>query len=208
MKKQCLIISGAPTCYIPKKCKMADYIIACDGGYRHAAKANIVPDLVIGDFDSYPGEIPPNIEVIRASTDKDDTDTMLALREALRLGYQDIVICGALGGRIDHEYANFALSAYGASRGARCILVDAHHQIFAVRNTSVQVRRGRWTKISIFSMDSQCSGVTLRGLKYPLTNAVLTNTIPLGISNEFRADQAEITVTQGTLLVVLSDLTF
>ncbi|MDD7408529.1 MAG: thiamine diphosphokinase [Anaerovoracaceae bacterium] len=204
----CLIITGAPRCFIPPGLKDADFIIACDRGYKHAVDSGIVPDLVVGDFDSYPGEIEAGIEVIREKPEKDDTDTMIALRQAMINEYPNIVICGALGGRVDHEIANFALCAYAAERGARCTLVDEHHQIFAMENETVRVSRGRWTKISIFSMDRRSEGVTLRGLKYPLTEAELTNTYPLGVSNEFVMEKAEITVRKGMLLIVLSDLSF
>lgn len=204
----CLIITGAPRCFIPPVLKNADYIIACDRGYRHAVNEGIIPDLVVGDFDSYPGEIAPGIDIIKEKPEKDDTDTMIALRRALEMEFSDIVICGALGGRVDHEVANLSLCAFAAERGARCTLVDEHHQIFAMEDGTCRISRGRWTKISIFSMDRKSEGVTLRGLRYPLTDAELTNTYPLGISNEFIKDDAEISVKKGMLLIILSDLDF
>lgn len=208
MAKTCLIISGAPQCYIPKGLKSAEFIIACDQGYRHAVTEGVVPDLVVGDFDSYPGKITAGIEVLRANVDKDETDTFLALDEAIRRGYRQIVICGALGGRIDHEMANISLCAYAADRGIQCTLLDRNHQIFAFRSGTRRITRGRWTKISIFAMDREVRGVTLKGLRYPLEDTVLKNTFPLGVSNEFAENRAEITVKDGTLLVILNDLSF
>ena len=206
MTNRCLIIAGAPDCFFPSNFKKADFIIACDGGYIHAMKAGIVPDLLVSDFDSFNGNLNPSMEVMRAVPEKDDTDTLLALKEALHRGYDEIMIIGGLGGRMDHTLANLSLTAFAAEHGAICHLIDEHHQIFAIHNDSILVKRGYWKWISVFAADSEVRGVTLRGLKYPLQNAVLTNTFPIGVSNEFEENSAVVTAAQGTLLIVLSDL--
>lgn len=208
MSQTCLIITGAPQCHIPPSAQGADYIIACDQGYGHAVSAGIVPDLVVGDFDSWPGPIAAGIEVRRADPVKDETDTFLAMEAAIEKGYKNLIICGAFGGRIDHELANISLCGYAAEKGIHCTLVDQNHQIFAFQNGTRRISRGRWTKISIFAMDRIVRGVTLSGLRYPLEEAELTNTFPLGVSNEFAADKAVVSVKEGMLLVVLSDLSF
>ena len=107
---------------------------------------------------------------------------------------------------MDHTLANISLTAFAAEHGAICHLIDEHHQIFAIHNDSILVKRGYWKWISVFAADSEVRGVTLRGLKYPLQNAVLTNTFPIGVSNEFEENSAVVTAAQGTLLIVLSDL--
>ncbi|MGN1350129.1 MAG: thiamine diphosphokinase [Anaerovoracaceae bacterium] len=207
MSEFCLIISGAPECYIPVSFQKADYVIACDAGYIHAQRAGIVPDLVVGDFDSYQGMVDGRIrEVIRTKPEKDDTDTMMAVKEALRRGYQRIMLLGALGGRIDHSLANISLTAFAAERGADLQILDGHHQIFAVRRGRRRIARSTWRNLSVFAFDTECTGVTLRGVKYPLENAVLKNSFALGVSNEFTSEKAEISVETGTLLVVLSDI--
>ncbi len=206
MMNRCLIISGAPNCFFPSNFKKYDFIIACDSGYVHARKAGIVPDLLVSDFDSFDGATESAMEVVRAVPEKDDTDTLMALKEALHRGYPNIMIVGGLGGRLDHTLANISLTAFAAKKGAICHLIDEHHQIFAIRDDSIIVRRGYWRWISIFAADSEVKGVTLRGVKYPLQDATLTNIYPIGVSNEFVEDSAIITAAQGTLLVVLSDL--
>ena len=208
MSNICLIITGAPQCHIPASVRNAGYVIACDQGYGHAVAAGITPDLVVGDFDSWPGPVAAGIEVVRVNPVKDDTDTLLAMRIAIDRGYRELVVCGALGGRIDHELANFALCGFAAERGVTCTLVDQHHQIFAFQNGKRRISRGRWTKVSVFAMDRKVRGVSLSGLRYPLENAEMTNIFPVGVSNEFLADQAEISVKEGMLLIVLSDLSF
>lgn len=206
MSEFCLIISGAPECYFPVSFTKADFVIACDAGYIHAKRADIVPDVIIGDFDSYLGDLPGGVEIIRTKPEKDDTDTMMALKLAIRRGYRRIMLVGALGGRVDHMLANISLIAFAATKGADLQIVDGHHQIFAVRDGKRRVPRSSWRNLSVFAFDTECTGVTLRGVKYPLEGAVLTNTFALGVSNEFTEDIAEISVESGILIVVLSDI--
>lgn len=206
MTEFCLIISGAPECYFPVSFRRASFVIACDAGYIHAQRAEIVPDILIGDFDSYIGDIAGDIEVVRTKPEKDDTDTMMALKLAMRRGYRRIMLVGALGGRVDHMLANISLAAFAAERGADLQIVDGHHQIFAVKNSKRRVPRSMWRNLSVFAFDTECRGVTLRGVKYPLENAILTNSFALGVSNEFSDETAEISVESGTLIVVLSDI--
>ena len=109
-----LIISGGD--YFPIPDLSCDYVIACDLGYLHAEKMGIRPDLILGDFDSAPvpdGKIPVEQHPVR----KDDTDTMLAVKKALSLGYADLVMACAFGGRLDHAYANIQAGAYAAEQG-------------------------------------------------------------------------------------------
>lgn len=206
MQDMCLIISGAPDCYFPASFKRAGFVIACDAGYIHAQRADVVPDVIVGDFDSYIGDISDGIEVVRTVPEKDETDTMMALKLALERGYKKIMMVGALGGRIDHMLANISLTAFAAEKGADLQIVDSHHQIFAVRNAKKRVPRSEWRNLSVFAFDTKCEGVTLKGVKYTLKEAVLSNTFALGVSNEFAAPTAEIQVKSGTLIVVLSDV--
>lgn len=204
MKDSCLIISGAPSCHIPEL-SGKEYVIACDYGLHHAAEHGIRPHLIMGDFDSYSGTLPEGIPVQRFPSEKDDTDTMLAVKEALNRGFTEIAIAGGLGGRIDHQLANIAASVFAAARGARCTLVDEHHRIFALCGGTCRVAAGQWKILSVFAYSDRAEGVTLKGLKYPLSEGVLTSEFPLGARNSFEADTAEITVRRGTLLIVLSD---
>ena len=105
MKGLCAIISGGE--YSPMDdIKAAEYIIACDRGYSYAKRSGIVPDLLLGDFDSYTGKLPEGAAVERLPREKDDTDTMHAVRRALELGFTRISLYCALGGRLDHTLAN------------------------------------------------------------------------------------------------------
>ena len=105
--KKCYIFAGSPEA----KCSGVEfdssrYVICADGGYILAKKMGIEPDVIIGDFDTYKSRLPENCEIIRHPEEKDDTDTMLAVKLALNRGFKHIVICGAIGGRLDHTMAN------------------------------------------------------------------------------------------------------
>ncbi len=206
MSELCVILSGAPECYIPKSLRYADFIIACDHGYAHALSQGITPDLVMGDFDSYDGHIATGIEVLRAVPEKDDTDTGLAIKEAINRGYRRIVVAGGLGGRIDHMLANISLLAFAADHGVMCQLIDEHHQIFPLRNSSCRLKKGKWKNVSVFAAETEVYGVTLEGFKYPLKDATLSISFPLGVSNEFAEEEGRISVNGGTVIVVLTDL--
>ena len=99
-----------------------DLLIAADGGYRAVCDAGMRPDLIVGDFDSL-GGVPTDAPVIRCPVEKDDTDTMIAIKEGLARGYQRFQIYGGLGGRLDHTIANLHALAYLADHGARGRLV-------------------------------------------------------------------------------------
>lgn len=182
-----------------------DYFVICaDGGYARAAEAGIKPDLIIGDLDSYKGEIPKDVPIEKLPTEKDDTDTGHSLTYAIEQGYKDIVIVGGIGGRFDHTVSNVQNAAGACDRGVRVTLVSDGNEYTAVKNGSISIKKREGWKLSVFSLTEKCEGVTLRGVYYPLENATLTHTFPLGTSNEFVDGDAEISVKNGMLLVVIS----
>ena len=178
-----------------------DYIIAADGGYSELVLRGIIPDLVVGDFDSL-GVAPEHSNVLRTPVEKDDTDMMTAVKEALRLGCEVIIIDGGLGGRVDHSYANFQTLVYIACHNARGYLISRDYCITAIKNSSLSFSAAASGRVSVFCAGSKASGITLSGLKCPLDNATLTFDYPLGVSNEFTAQPATIKVKEGILLVM------
>ena len=98
----------------------ADIIIAADKGLEHLSVLGLVPDIIVGDFDSYTGELPEtDAEMHRSVPEKDDTDTMLAVRIAIERGCTDIDLYGALGGRTDHTIANIQTLRFAREHGCR-----------------------------------------------------------------------------------------
>ena len=200
------------TCYIfgaadglPEKFERedSDLVIAADAGIRFLEKLNILPDIAVGDFDSL-GFIPDCKEVIQHPVMKNDTDTMLAVKTGFERGFKRFVIYGGAGGRPDHTYANYQILCYISTRGGKGFLCFNGYTATAVKDGLVSFTNGASGNISVFSASGKISGVTLKGLLYELQNAVLDFDFPLGVSNEFIGENAEITVLNGTAIVIWS----
>jgi thiamine pyrophosphokinase len=203
MPVRCVIISGGECSDIIGVTEN-DFVIACDRGYEYAKNANIVPDLVVGDFDSYSGGIEPGVVTVKHPREKDDTDTMIAVRHAVEHGYKELIMFCALGGRLDHTYANLQAAAYAARNRLLTTVFDNSTIIYVLCNGTLQLPRRDGYSVSLFSHSDRCEQVTTQGLKYPLKEAVLTNDLPMGVSNEWDGERAAVSVGDGTLLIILS----
>ncbi|MEG2315141.1 MAG: thiamine diphosphokinase [Clostridia bacterium] len=181
-------------------------VIAADGGYRALQALHIKPDLLLGDFDSIGdlNNLPQDLPILRYPVQKDDTDTGLALAEGWARGYRDFRLYGCGGGRIDHLLANLQSMCGYSRRGAALRLIDRACDYETLTNgTLILPLLPQNAIVSVFCLGEQATGVTLRGLAYPLTNAVLTCQLPLGVSNHIKSsvEPARISVAQGTLLI-------
>ena len=185
--------------------------IAADSGMHFFHAAGIRPDLVAGDFDSADPQVltcyeaDPEVEVIRLNPIKDDTDTEFAIRTAIRRGADAIDILGATGSRLDHVLGNLTLLGIGLEEGVSICMIDPHNRMRMI-SSSLHIRReeqfGRF--ISLLPFAGPVTGVTLRGMKYPLDHYTMGGFNSLGVSNEILADEAEIELSGGFLLVIES----
>ncbi|MBR4858435.1 MAG: thiamine diphosphokinase [Clostridia bacterium] len=178
-----------------------DLIIAADGGYSHLKKYKVIPDVVIGDFDSL-GYIPDDIPVIRLPAVKDVTDMYAAAEIGLEKGYKEFLIFGACGGRLDHTISNIQLAVSLTEKGNKCTIIDGETNITSIHNGTVEFSENNTGYISIFSHSDNCTGVTIKGLKYTIENQSLKNSFPMGVSNEFIGQKASVTVKNGTLVII------
>lgn len=177
-----------------------DYIIAADGGFAHIQRLGLTADATLGDFDSL-GYVPENANVF--PVEKDDTDTMLAIRHGLSKGYREFLLYGTLDGpRLDHTVANFQALNYLADNGATGHLIGLSQIATVVKNSSVCFDAGAKGILSVFCLGADARGVTLEGLQYPLENGTLSAGFPLGVSNHFIGQNAKISVTDGSLLLL------
>ncbi|MBR5360984.1 MAG: thiamine diphosphokinase [Lachnospiraceae bacterium] len=214
---RCVIISAGSFTPIEIPLEEGDYCIACDAGFMYARDLGILPDLIVGDFDSL-NELGPDavrtLEEIRESDPdrimqlevrKDDTDTMKAVKIALLKGYKKIFLYGALGGsRFDHSFANVQTLLYIKHNGGTGYIMAHDKMIMIAENETVKFNRGNTGYVSVFSLSEKSEGVTIKGLSYTLDHGVLTADFPLGVSNEFIIDEeAEVTVERGTLLICI-----
>jgi len=200
---RCVIIAGSPE-FVAREVRPDDYVIACDAGYGHAVAAGIVPDLAMGDFDSFCGTVRPPTRVIRFGSVKDDSDTMLAVRHALSEGYRRFLLLGALGGRLDHQHSNICAGAHIAMHGGECAMAGKDCDIYFVHNGKLTLEKKEGCFLSVFSFAELSRGVSLQGVKYPLSGAQLSADCPVGLSNEFETETANIEVLDGLLIVFVA----
>lgn len=177
-----------------------DFLLAADGGLAHLEKLGLKPQGIIGDFDSL-GYVPEGAQIF--PVEKDDTDSMLAVRKGLELGYRRFVLYGALDGpRLDHTIANLQTLCYLADHGAVGYLAGLRYMATAVKNGKITFPPSAKGILSLFCMGADARGVTLTGLKYPLENGSLSSGFPLGVSNHFIGKEALVQVKDGTLLAL------
>ena len=177
------------------------YVVAADAGLDRLRKYGIRPDLAVGDFDSLRGELPEGVEIIRHPVMKDDTDSALALWEARRRGAEEIWLCGALGGRLDHCYANLTLAAAAAREGCPVYMPGRDISALAVGEGRVLFPGAARGRLSLFAACGDAV-ITERGLKYALDRRRVPEGVTLGVSNEFTGAMAEITVHAGAALIM------
>ena len=204
MSAVCWIVGAGdfwPPAFTPRP---GDFVIAADGGLAQLQRIGAEADLVLGDFDSL-GHVPKGENVLIYPPEKDDTDMMLAVKEGLHRSCARFALLGGLGGRLGHTLANVQALMYLAKHGARGLLIGERETVTAVTDGEICFSSAHAGYISVFCLDAPAKGVTLRGLKYPLEDAVLTSSVALGVSNEFTGAEAVVSVSSGTLVIVWSD---
>ena len=199
--KTCYIFGaaqGLPNHFSPSG---GDLVIAADGGYESLAALGVIPQLVVGDFDSLTA-IPNGITIIKHPKEKDDTDMMLAVKIGYERGYRRFVLYGGTGGRMDHTFANFQVLCWLSHRKARAFLAGEDFTATAITDDTLRFTKSAEGNISVFAAAGTAQGVFLDGLAYPLENATLTADFPLGVSNEFTGEPSSVRVKKGTLLII------
>ena len=214
---KCIIVAAGDFKPIELNRTEGDFVIACDAGFSYLEKMGILPDLIVGDFDSL-YEIGPQYSqileeirnqdaerVLQLDVHKDDTDTMKAVRIGLEKGYRKFYLYGVLGGkRLDHTLANIQTLLFIKHHGAVGYIMESNQLLLIAENEKIQFHTGMTGTLSVFVMGDQAEGVTETGLQYGLDHVTLTNDYPIGVSNEFiAAEAAEITVEHGTLLITV-----
>lgn len=188
-----------------------DRILAADSGMNALYAAAVTPDIIIGDFDSADKKIlaffqqNKEIDFCTLNPEKDDTDTEFAIRESIRRGADSITIIGGTGTRLDHVLGNISLLGIGLEEGVRMELLDAHNRICMIDHSVTLKKKEQYGNyLSLIPYNGNVTGVTLKGLKYPLHNYTMGGFNSLGISNEIVDDEASIELTSGQLLVIES----
>ncbi len=189
-----------------------DLTIAADSGMEFFYRNGLVPDEIVGDFDSVTAgvleffrENNPQIKIRKFQPEKDETDTELALRTAINAGCKKIWLLGAIGTRLDHVLGNIHLLGMAMEQDCECIILDSCNRIRMLQHGMKILREEQYGDyISLFPFTPTVKGLTLRGFKYPLEKYELQCYHSLGVSNEISQEEAEISFEEGILLMVES----
>ena len=196
----CVIFCAGGFEKLARQPEETDFILAADGGLVHLKKLGMTPHGIIGDFDSL-GYVPEGAQVF--PVEKDDTDSMLAVRKGLELGYRRFVLYGALDGeRLDHTVANLQTLCFLADHGAEGYLVGLKYMAAVLKNGTFRFPDTAKGILSLFCLGQDAEGVTLTGLKYTLEKGTLSSSFPLGVSNHFLGQEASVSVEKGTLIAL------
>ena len=194
--------------YYDKLFHEAGFIVCADGGAAHLKKMGIVPDVLVGDFDSIDaGHLQyyreKEVEIFKYPEEKNMTDTELAVNVAIDRGYRDIVIIGGTGGRLDHTLSNILLLKKMLDRGVTGKVVNEHNEIFLTAG-SAEVMAKEEYNLTLLPVTERVEGITTKGLYYPLMGETIEMGSSRGVSNKFVAGKAQISITSGILAVIKS----
>ncbi|MBQ4578321.1 MAG: thiamine diphosphokinase [Clostridia bacterium] len=202
--KRCVIVGGADInnySVIREQLRADDYVIFCDSGLKHLEQLRVKPGLIVGDFDSH--ENPRlDVETIVLPCEKDDTDTVYAVKEAINRGFDDFLLIGVIGARLDHTLGNVSILLYLDSLGKKGCIIDDYSEMEIVSDKPVFIC-DRYAYFSLLNITGCAKGITITGAKYPLNGGEITCEYQYGISNEvLPGKEAMISVADGRLLLV------
>jgi thiamine pyrophosphokinase len=195
--KSCVIIGASPEVYWDHRWR-PKLVFCADGGYRHAVRFGLTPDIVFGDNDS------GDYSDILLPAEKNMTDMEACINHALATGCDEIALLGATGGRMDHFLGNIGLLDRACGKA---FMLDENHEIRAVGQLPYTVfPPHRYRYFSVIPLDGTIKGVTITGAKYPLENATLLRAATVGVSNEpVKGKSFTVSVKSGSALIVLSE---
>lgn len=184
------------------------YLVAVDGGLDYCCQMGLKVDLCLGDFDSVSSETLDDLnlsKIVKLPVEKDDTDTLAALKLCVEKGYKEFYIFGGCGGRLDHTVANIQCLLFLKRKGCKGFLVSKAETIFVLKDEEICFEAGKKGILSLFALSGEVKGVSIFGMKYNLDNAVICNDFPIGISNEFTGQAGKVNVSDGEVLVIMSE---
>ncbi|WP_022761005.1 thiamine diphosphokinase [Butyrivibrio sp. AD3002] len=201
--KRCVVVGGSPIEnyeFVRGRLSDDEFFIYCDCGLSHMERLGFKPSLIVGDFDSH--ENPElDVETIVLPTEKDDTDTVYAVKEAISRGFTEFVLVGALGKRFDHTLGNLAILLMLDSKGLSGIILDDYSEIRVVSGKFTISEKCKY--FSVLAAGGDAHGVTIKNAKYNIEDADIISDFPLGVSNEIPdGNIAEISVREGRLFVI------
>lgn len=208
---RCIVIGAAPCseeeiCFIKSQVKQNDFIICADGGFDKCRALNIRPNAVYGDLDSIKDKslISDKTKVVKFPVEKDFTDTFYCVKEGIKAGFKEIELLGCIGGRLDHTQANLQILYYACIQRIKAVLKDRKQDIFMLKGQGSIILGKAGQIVSVFPFGCEYCNVSYKGMKYPLKKGSIYSGSTLGVSNELICEQAEITVHEGTAIIIVS----
>ena len=202
--KRCVIVGGADINnyeYIKSCLHNDDFIVFCDSGLKHLEALQVKPGLIVGDFDSHDNPH-LDIETIVLPCEKDDTDTVFAVKEAIKRGFEDFLLIGVVGARLDHTLGNVSILLYLDSLGKKGKIIDDYSEMEIVSKEPAYIDDS-YAYFSLLNISGTTKGVTIENAKFPLDNAEITCEYQYGISNEVLPGRTtKVFVREGNLLLI------
>jgi len=202
--RRCVVVSGAAIGDYARPRRLLrgdDFFVFCDSGLAHMVPLGVQPNLIVGDFDSHANPLLP-VETIVLPCEKDDTDTMFAVKEAVRRGFEDFLLLGAVGQRLDHSLGNISALLLLDTLGLHGRIVDDYSEMEIVSRETALVDSG-FSYFSLLSVAGPAEGVDVKHAKYPLSGALVTCDDPYCVSNQpLPGETAEITIAHGRVLLI------
>ena len=201
---RCVIVGGADINnygFLRETLCADDYVVFCDSGLKHLDGLQVKPSLIVGDFDSH---VNPHLDVetIVLPCEKDDTDTVFAVKEAVKRGFEDFLLVGVVGARLDHTLANTSILLYLDTLGKKGRIIDDYSEMEIVSSEPASVSE-EFSFFSLLNITGCAKGITVTGAKYPLQDAEITCEYQYGVSNEVLAgESATVSVKEGKLLLI------
>ena len=207
--KKCIIVCASPNAdseYIRKKVSPDDYVIAADGGMTLLRKAGITPSLFVGDFDSYSGDIPEGVELIKLKTHKDDTDSMHCAEVAVERGFNEVWLLAAAGGSLSHTFSNYCVLSFLENKGVSAVMSDEDENVRVLSEGVFSFNNLNGHEFSVFPFGCEKAVVSYIGeVEYPAHDLILTHNSSLGKSNVFNSGNVKVAVKQGKVIIFISN---
>lgn len=206
---RCIILAGGEIRdydFFSSYLKEEDFIICADSGLRHAHALGKQPDIILGDFDSVDPALQEDysqVECLSFPPEKDQTDTEIAIDVACEKGASEVILMGATGGRLDHTMGNVHCLVKLLDRNIKGSIVDEYNSLILIKDKAV-FHKNKGSYVSLIPFAGDVKGITTKGLKYPLENAVIKVGTTLGISNECIDSIGEVRIKEGILIGVQS----
>ena len=201
---RCIIVGGADINnydFIRESLQSDDYVIFCDSGLKHLSSLQVKPSLIVGDFDSHEN---PHLdtETIVLPCEKDDTDTVYAMKEAINRGFDTFLLIGVIGGRLDHTLGNISMLLYLDSHGCKGTIIDDYSEMEIISSAPAYIE-DKYEFFSLLNITGCAKGITIQNAKYPLNDGEITCEYQYGVGNEVLPGKtAIVSVREGKLLLI------